>query len=165
MNDIVYTKSYTEYRNELLQELSNASESFVRIGYLLKVARDTEVLNGQYENYIDFAKEEFGLDKTQVSRFIRINDRFSIGGNSLELKDEYKGFGTRKLGIMIQLPDEITEELTSDYTVEEIETIKNEVKEEQKITPLEDFMERQQAKEENNKAAALAEGDISEFQG
>ena len=143
MNDIVYTKSYTEYRNELLQELSNASESFVRIGYLLKVARDTEVLNGQYENYIDFAREEFGLDKTQVSRFIRINDRFSIGGNSLELKDEYKGFGTRKLGIMIQLPDEITEELTSDYTVEEIETIKNEVKEEQKVTPLEDFMERQ----------------------
>lgn len=162
MNDIVYTKSYTEYRNELLQELSNASESFVRIGYLLKVARDTEVLSGQYENYIDFAREEFGLDKTQVSRFIRINDRFSVDGNSLELKDEYKGFGTRKLGIMIQLPDEITEELTSDYTVEEIETIKNEVKEEQKVTPLEDFMERQQAKEENNKAAVLAEEDILE---
>ena len=58
MNDIVYTKSYTEYRNELLQELSNASESFVRIGYLLKVARDTEVLSGQYENYIDFAREK-----------------------------------------------------------------------------------------------------------
>lgn len=162
MNDIVYTKSYFEYRNELSQELSNASESFVKIGYLLKVARDTNVLNGQYENYIDFAKEEFGLDKTQVSRFIRINDRFSVDGNSLELKDEYKGFGTRKLGIMIQLPEEITEELSNEYTVDDIETIKNEVKEEQKITPLEDFMERQQAKEEQNTAAVLAEDDILE---
>ena len=144
MNEIVYSKSYSEYRYEVGAELSKASESFVRIGYLLKVARDTEVLNGtDYEgDYLRFAEEEFGLEKSQVSRFIRINDRFSVGGNSDTLLPEYSGYGTRKLGIMIMLPDELTEELSPDYTVEEINEIKEVVKEEQEITPVEAMVER-----------------------
>lgn len=159
MYDIVYTKSYEEYKRELLNELSTASESFVRIGYLLKVARDTDILDQTaYHDYIEFAKEEFGLDKTQVSRFIRINDRFSVGGNSTELIEEYKGYGTRKLGIMIQIPEEITEELSNTYTVSDIETIKNEVIEEQKITPLEDYIEK--VENENNPSTKIANDDI-----
>lgn len=159
MYDIVYAKSYEEYKRELLNELSSASESFVRIGYLLKVARDTNILDQTaYHDYLEFAKEEFGLDKTQVSRFIRINDRFSVGGNSTELIEEYKGYGTRKLGIMIQIPEEITEELSSTYTVADIETIKNEVIEEQKITPLEDYIEK--VENENNPSTKIANDDI-----
>lgn len=164
MNDIVWTKSYEDYKTEVGQELSRASESFVRIGYLLKVARDTEVLAGtEFEgDYIKFAEREFGLEKTQVSRFIRINDKFSVDGNSEVLKDEYKGFGTRKLGIMLTLPDELTEELSPDLTVEEIETIQEEVKEEQKITPLEQYAETLEAEQypEKNTAAELAKDDI-----
>ena len=144
MNEIIYPKTYAEYRMEVGTELSKASESFVKIGYLLKVARDTEVLKGtDYEgDYLRFAEEEFGLEKTQVSRFIRINDRFSVGGNSDTLLPEYSGYGTRKLGIMIMLPDELTEELSPDYTVEEINEIKEVVKEEQEITPVEAMAER-----------------------
>ena len=109
MNDIVYTKSYEDYKVEVGTELSKASESFVRIGYLLKVARDTAILQGtEYEgNYVKFAEAEFGLEKTQVSRFIRINDKFSVNGNSTELLEQYKGFGTRKLGVMLLIPDSI----------------------------------------------------------
>ena len=43
MNEIVYSKTYTEYKRELDAELSKSAESFVRIGYLLKVARDTDI--------------------------------------------------------------------------------------------------------------------------
>ena len=161
MNEIVYQKGYEEYRAELGAELSSASESFVRIGYLLKVARDTDILKySEHTTYVDFAKAEFGLDKTQVSRFIRINDRFSEGGNSMELKEEYKGFGTRKLGVMLTLPEEITEELSPEYTVEDIETIQKEVKEEQKVTPLDNYVERLNAESDNDKGLELAKKDI-----
>ena len=161
MNEIVYQKGYEEYRAELGAELASASESFVRIGYLLKVARDTDILSyTSYTTYVEFAKAEFGLEKTQVSRFIRINDRFSEGGNSMELKDEYKGFGTRKLGVMLTLPEEITEELSPEYTVEDIETIQKEVKEEQAITPIEDFVEKVEAENTNDAGAKLAKDDI-----
>lgn len=161
MNEIVYQKGYEEYRAELGAELASASESFVRIGYLLKVARDTDILKyTAYTTYVEFAKAEYDLEKTQVSRFIRINDRFSEGGNSMELKDEYKGFGTRKLGVMLTLPEEITEELSPEYTVEDIETIQKEVKEEQTITPIEDYVEKVKAEESNDAGAALAKDDI-----
>ena len=161
MNEIVYQKGYEEYRAELGAELAAASESFVRIGYLLKVARDTDILKyTAYTTYVEFAKAEYGLEKTQVSRFIRINDRFSEGGNSMELKDEYKGFGTRKLGVMLTLPEEITEELSPEYTVDDIETIQKEVKEEQAITPIEDFVEKVEAENTNDAGAALAKDDI-----
>lgn len=161
MNEIVYQKGYEEYRAELGAELASASESFVRIGYLLKVARDTDILKySEHTTYVDFAKAEFGLEKTQVSRFIRINDRFSEGGNSMELKEEYKGFGTRKLGVMLTLPEEITEELSPEYTVEDIETIQKEVKEEQAITPIEDYVEKVKAEESNDAGAKLAKDDI-----
>ena len=164
MNDIVWTKSYEDYKTDVGTELSKASEGFVRIGYLLKVARDTDVLKGsEYEgNYLEFAAKEFGLEKTQVSRFIRINDKFSVGGNSDELKEEFKGFGTRKLGIMLTLPDEIVEELSPELTVDEIETIQEEVKDEQKISPLEAYAETIEAEQypKEHQAAALAEDDI-----
>ena len=155
MNEITYNKTYTEFKYEVGTELSKASESFVKIGYLLKVARDTQVLQSTpYENnYLKFAEEEFGLEKTQVSRFIRINDRFSVDGNSMELMEKYKGFGTRKLGIMLTLPEEITEELTPDFTTEEITEIRETVKEEQEITPIETFVEKTEAEQSGDVAA------------
>ena len=68
---------------------------------------EQKVLKGtEYESdYLAFAEGEFGLDKSQVSRFIRINDKFSVGGNPVELLPQYQGFGSRTLGIMIMLPE------------------------------------------------------------
>jgi len=164
MNDIVYTKSYEDYKLEVGTELSKASESFVRIGYLLKVARDTTILQGtEYEgNYVKFAEAEFGLEKTQVSRFIRINDKFSVNGNSPELIEQYKGFGTRKLGIMLMLPNELNEELTPDFTVEDIEELKNEIKEEDAISPLEQYAEKLENEDFPNLAAEKYEKSLLE---
>lgn len=135
---IIYKQSYESYKSELNYELNRAAEGFVRIGYLLKIARDTDILTeSKYSSYTEFAQGEFGLDKSQVSRFIQINDRFSQGGNSDQLMDKYKGFGSAKLTLMLALPEEINEELTPEYTKAEIQTIKEEVEAEQKITPLE----------------------------
>lgn len=161
MDELIYQGSYTEFRDELKAELTKTAESFVKIGYMLKVARDTDILRmSGYRDLEDFARGEFDLDKTQVSRFIRINDRFSIGGNSEKLMTGYADFGVRKLGLMLTLPDEINEDLSPDYTVAEIESIKETYDEEQKVTPIDDYMEQTEAKAENNKAAEIAKKDI-----
>ena len=74
MTDLTAFSNYEEYKKTLTEELTKASESFVRIGYLLKVARDTAILAGTaYSDVNEFAAAEYNLDKTQVSRFIRIN--------------------------------------------------------------------------------------------
>lgn len=142
MNEIIYQKSYQEYKEELTQELQRTAEGFVRIGYLLKVARDTNVLaESGYKTVAEFAQAEYGIDKTQVSRFISINDKFSENGYSDRLQDQYKGFGYAKLTLMLQLPEAINEGLSPEYTKSEIQQIKDEVDEERKISDLEVMME------------------------
>ena len=149
MNEVLYTKTFSEWQQELDTELVKSAESFVKIGYLLKVARDTDILvNSGYVNVVDFAKARYGLDKTQVSRFIHINDRFSEGGNSAELQDRYKVMGYAKLTIMLQLPNEINEEISADFSKSEIEDIKKEIDEENKISDIEVWMEGTQEEAE-----------------
>ncbi|MCM1194143.1 MAG: hypothetical protein NC389_17185 [Acetatifactor muris] len=142
MREVIEKRSYQEFRQELQGELNRAAEGFVKIGYLLKVARDTDILKESgYSSVVEFAKEEYGIDKTQVSRFIHINDRFSEGGYGERLEQQYQGFGYAKLTLMLQLPDAVNEELTADYSKAEIQAIKDEADEEKKVTDLEIMME------------------------
>ena len=138
MSGIAVIKDFKTFKEELDRQMLESAEGFVRIGWLLKQARDTDILSGSgYKNVNEFARAEYNIDKTMVSRFININDRFSEGGNSQYLKTEYRGFGYSKLAVMLQLPDEINEELSPAYSRSEIEEVKKEFDEEQKISDLE----------------------------
>lgn len=141
-----YTKTYKEYKKELDAVLTRTAEDFVQIGYLLKVARDTNVLaESGYATVTDFARAEYGIDKTQVSRFISINDRFSEDGYSDHLLPSYKGFGYAKLTLMLQIPDEINEALPPTLSKAEIQDIKDEVDAESKVTDIEVEIEKAEA--------------------
>jgi len=136
--------NYQQYKQELDTELRKTTEGFVKIGYLLKVAKDTDILKESgYANVYEFAQAEYNIDKSQVSRFMNINDRFSEGGYSDRLKEEFRGFGHAKLTIMLQLPDEINEELTQQFSKSEIQAIKEEFDEERNISDIEVLIEGQ----------------------
>lgn len=135
-------KHYKEYKAAVDEELRRSAESFVRIGYLLKMARDTDILmESGYKNVNDFAQVEYGLDKSQVSRFIRINDEFSEGGYSDQLQEKFQRFGYTKLSIMLMLSPAVNEELTENFSKSDIIAVKEEVEEEQKISDIEVWME------------------------
>ncbi len=138
--------SYTDYKAAVDAELRKSAESFVRIGYLLKIARDTDILKGSgYESVNDFAWKEYKLERSQVSRFIRINDEFSEGGYSTVLQERYRGIGYAKLAIMLTLPAAVNEEITENYSKSEVQAIKEEVEAEKEITDLEVMMEEKNA--------------------
>lgn len=154
-----YTKTYQEYKKELDAVLTRTAEDFVQIGYLLKVARDTNILaESGYATVTDFAKAEYGIDKTQVSRFISINDRFSEDGYSDHLLPSYKGFGYAKLTLMLQIPDEINEALPPTLSKAEIQDIKDEVDAEGKVTDIEVEIERAEAAAVTDKPMLPPEG-------
>lgn len=154
-----YTKTYQEYKQELDAVLTRTAEDFVQIGYLLKVARDTNVLEESgYANVTDFAKAEYGIDKTQVSRFININDRFSENGYSDHLIPNYQGFGYAKLTLMLQIPDEINEALPPTLSKTEIQAIKDEVDAESKVTDIEVEIEKAEAAAVTDKPMLPPEG-------
>lgn len=141
---IQYQQTYNDFKAELDHEMHRAAQGFVRIGYLLRKARDTDILiDSPYKNVLEFAEKEYGLDKSQTSRFIAINERFGDPEDPEQLAEQYRPFGVKKLNMMLMLPDSLNEELTDDYTAAEINEIKAEVTEEQKITPLEVMAEEQ----------------------
>lgn len=129
--------TYEEFKTELDTELSKSAEGFVRIGYLLKLARDTDVLAGRYSSVTEFAQAEYGIDKTTVSRWMRINDKFSEGGYSDQLLEQYRGFGYAKLSLMLQIPDAINETLTPAYSKADIQQIKDDVDTEKQVSDIE----------------------------
>ena len=145
MEELTRVTTYQQYKQAMDTELRRTTEGFVRIGYLLKMARDTDILRESgYSSVVEFAQKEYNIDKTQVSRFIHINDRFSEGGYSDRLLEKYQDFGYAKLTILLTLPDELNEDLTPDYSKAEIQTLKEEYDAEQKITDLEVMMEGQE---------------------
>lgn len=142
MMELQSNLTYQNFKQTLDSELEKAAEGFVRIGYLLRIARDTDILKESgYANVNEFAQEEYNLDKSQVSRFIRINENFGDPEHPEQLRKKYQDFGYAKLALMLQLPESIREELSPEYTKSEIQEIKEEVDEERKITDMEVCLE------------------------
>lgn len=142
MNEITFQGNYNDFKVQMDVEIKEAAEGFVRIGYLLKVARDTNVLyESGYKSVSEFAKAEYGLSADIVSRYIAINDKYSEEGYSDRLQDRYRAYGVAKLAEMLSLPDAIAEQIPADMTKQEIRDIKRDLKEEQKITDLEVMLE------------------------
>ena len=156
MELIEYNKSYKEFKAELDSDMAELNDNmgrvangFVRVGYRLKVARDTNVLRDSgYTSVTAFAAAEYKLEKSQVSRFIAINDRFSEGGYSLKLREQYQDFGYAKLTLMLSIPDELNEVLTPDLSKAEVQAIKAEIDEEKKTSDIELYLEQQESPQE-----------------
>lgn len=157
MEELVTYQNYEEYKNTVDRVLNKTVEDFVMIGYLLKKGRDTDILKESgYSNVNEFAEAEYHLDASQVSRFIRINDKFAVDGYSDRLKEEYRGYGYAKLSIMLMLPDELNEELSPAFSKTEIQTVKEEVEAEAKVTDIEVILEGE--KEEQKELDNLGKG-------
>lgn len=114
---------WMKWKEDIRRKLDETAENFVYIGYRLKQIRDSGMYGGA-EDIFEFAKKEYGLGKSTVSRFIAINEKYSEGGNSLDLKEEYKGFSSSKLAEMLTLPDSESELVTEKTTIREIRELK-----------------------------------------
>lgn len=150
MEELQAKGTYGDFKEKLDKEFKKSAESFVTIGYLLKIARDTEILHDSgYQNMAEFAKAEYNLTKDQVSRFIAINDKYSIDGYSDKLQEKYEGYGVAKLAEMLTLPEAVIDMIEPEMTRAEIQDIKREVKEEQEITDIEVMLEEKNTKLED----------------
>lgn len=146
MNELININTYNEFKSALDTELKNQAEGFVRTGYLLKKARDTEILRESgYTSVAEFAKAEYGLSKDIVSRYIAINDRYAVDGYSDQLQEKYQGYGIAKLQEMLTLSDGVVDMLSPEMSKREIQDVKREIAEEEKISDIEVLIEQQEA--------------------
>ena len=96
---------WVSLKKEIAEEFARASASFVRIGYLLRKAEDSQgYRNEGYDTLTEWAQAELGITATYVSRFKAINAKYSVDGYSDRLRTEFVGFGSAKLGEMRFIP-------------------------------------------------------------
>ncbi len=146
MEELLQIHTYQEFKAATDKEVLNQAEGFVRLGYLLRKARDTEILRDSgYASVVEFAQGEYGLTETYVSRYIAINKRYSEGGYSPYLKERFQGYGMAKLAEMLTLSDAVVEALPRELPKAVIQEVKREVRQEQEITDLEVLLEEGEA--------------------
>ncbi len=136
--------SVYEICNFIKAELRCIGDSFVSIGYYLKQVRDRKLYTETgHKDIWEFAQVQFGISKSSASRFMSINDKFSLNGNSPELLEEYKGFSSSKLSEMLTLPEEQLKEIKPDMTREQIREMKPKKDKEESIDWIEKYCQMQ----------------------
>ena len=87
--------------------------------------RDRELFrDAGYETIWDYARETYGFSKSTASRYMARNDRFSVGGNSPVMAEEYREYSRAQLQEMLSLDAEQMEQVTPEMTVREIRELK-----------------------------------------
>ena len=77
-----------------------------------------------YNSIWDFAAGEYEISKSAASRYMAMNDRYSVDGNSPVVAEQYREFGKSQLQEMLYLTDEQLEEVTPDSTVAQIRKLR-----------------------------------------
>ena len=112
-------------KGQLEAELRGAAAGFVRIGFLLRKIEETKGYeNDGSKSLAEWAKDNYGLSATAVSRFMKINERYSIDGYSNQLRAEYANYGSAKLSEMLALTDSDLEMVSPDMKRDDIREIR-----------------------------------------
>lgn len=108
MNYIQMTlDDWVEMKCKLKQELLGVRQSFVRIGYMLrKIEEQKGYEQDGYKSIAEFAQKELGLHPSTTTRFMKINQEYSIDGYSERLREEYLDLSRSQLEEMLKLPEE-----------------------------------------------------------
>lgn len=119
--------TYDEAKRIIRANLNTMSRSFIAVGFYLKHIRDNGLYQEDgYHDIWEFAADQYGIQRSTASRWMAMNDRFSVGGNSPVLLEEYRDFGKSQLQEMLYLPEEKLSEATPDMTVKEIRELRRE---------------------------------------
>lgn len=116
---------WLEMKRSLERELSNLKTGFIRVGYVLRRIEESRGYEQDgYKSVAEFAKEEYGLSPSTVSRFMAINERFSLGGYSERLDPQYVGFRQSIMGELLGLPDQDIKLVTPETSRADVRELK-----------------------------------------
>lgn len=123
MDSLITT--YGEAKDIIRKDLESMSKKFITIGYYLKYIRDKKLyIQDGFESIWEFAQDTYGISKSTCSRWMHMNDKFSEGGNSPELRQEFASFGKSQLQEMLYLDDKQIEQAKPEMTAKEIREIR-----------------------------------------
>ncbi len=108
---------------EIRNNLGGIVKNFVRTGWSLsRIDRYGAYRLKGFRSITDYARETFGMSPDGVSRFIRVYEKYSLPGDTPELREEYREYNFSQLVEMLQIPE-------SDYAMIRPETKREDIRE------------------------------------
>lgn len=122
----------TDFRNldaEIKRTMRYSAKAVVGLGFLLRRMADQKLWAECYDSFDDYLREELHMDYTMASRFIGINKKYSVDGNSLEPDPRWADYSQAALIEMLSMPPELEEKVTPDMTVRQVRELKRQARE------------------------------------
>lgn len=107
------------------ENLGGIVKNFVRAGWhLSRIDRSGAYRLKGYSSITEYARETFGMTPDGVSRFIHVYEKYSVQGDTPELREEYRDFKFSQLTEMLQLPEEDYRMIRPETKREDIRALK-----------------------------------------
>lgn len=127
----VYSKEIVTELNRhvkvIRSEMNKVESSFTKIAFNLYWIYNSGSFKALgADNIYSFAKNEFGISRGTTSNFINVVERFGkkIDGHILpEISDEYRGYKSSQLIVMLGMKDDELKNVNKDMSVREIKKI------------------------------------------
>lgn len=131
INDLIAGQDSYEYLNrEIKSTMRRSASDAVRLGYLLRRICDEQLWLAQYNCLDEYLQRELHMDYSLATRFMNINKKYSVGGNSEEIADDWTGFSQSVLIEMLSMPPELAVMVTPDMSARQVRELKRQAKRE-----------------------------------
>lgn len=124
MSEFLYKNiTFEEAVERAKENLTGIVEAFIAAGYYIKVMKEEYEQRG-YKTIWECAEAELGLKKSEASRAMSMNSKYSVNGNTPYMQEKYKQYSKSQLQEMLKMPEEQIEQVVPDMTVKEIREIR-----------------------------------------
>lgn len=131
INDLIAGQDSYEYLNrEIKTTMRRSASDAVRLRYLLRRMYDGQLWLAQYDCLDEYLQRELHMDYSLATRFMNINKKYSVGGNSEEIEDDWAGFSQSVLIEMLSMPPELIATITPDMPARKVRKIKQQAAQE-----------------------------------
>ena len=131
INDLIAGQDSYEYLNrEIKSTMRRSASDAVRLGYLLRRICDEQLWLAQYNCLDEYLQRELHMDYSLATRFMNINKKYSVGGNSEEIADDWTGFSQSVLIEMLSMPPELAVMVTPDMSARQVRELKQKARRE-----------------------------------
>lgn len=124
--------SYEHLNREIKNTMRRSASDAVRLGYLLRKMYDGQLWMARYDCLDEYLQRELHMDYSMATRFVNINKKYSVGGNSEEIADDWTGFSQSVLIEMLNMPPELAVMVTPDMSVRQVQEVKRQARREKR---------------------------------
>lgn len=118
-------EEYQQSKEEIKKELGGIVKGFVRTGWhLSRIDASGAYKMDGYKSIAEFAKAEYNMTPSGVTRFIEVYNQYSVPGDTPELQERYRTYNFSQLQEMLQLPMEDRDMILPEAKREDIRELK-----------------------------------------